>query len=51
MIVKRKLDGTVDESSADQKIHKLDTTVRDLSKIWRPAHSGTRFYGRLADKI
>ena len=32
MIVKRKLDGTVDESSADKKIHRLDATVRDLSK-------------------
>ena len=30
MIVKRKLDGAVDESSADRKIHKLDATVHNL---------------------
>ena len=47
-MVKRKLDGAVDGSSADQKIHKLDVTVRNLLKIWRPAPSGTWSYGRLA---
>ena len=26
-MVKRKLDGTLDESSVDQEIHKSDTTV------------------------
>ena len=40
-MVKRKLDGAVDRSSADQKI----------CIIWRPAPSGTWSYGRLADKI
>ena len=30
MMVKRKLDGAVDESSADQKIHKWDATVHSL---------------------
>ena len=29
-MVKRKLDGAVDESSADRKIRKLDATVRNL---------------------
>ena len=28
MMVKRKLDGTVDESSVDQEIRKSDVTVR-----------------------
>ena len=48
MMVKRKLDGAVDESSTDQKIRKSDTTVHNLWKIWRPAPSGTQSYGRLA---
>ena len=30
MIVKRKLDGTVDESSADQEIPKSDVNVHNL---------------------
>ena len=30
MMVKRKLDGTVDESSADREIRKSDATVRIL---------------------
>ena len=30
MMVKRKLDGAMDESSADQEIHKSDMTVLDL---------------------
>ena len=30
MMVKRKLDGKVDESSADQEIRKSDATVNDL---------------------
>ena len=46
-MVKRKLDGAVDESSVDRKIHKLDATVCNLLKIWRPAPSGTRSYSRL----
>ena len=29
-MVKRKLDGSVDESSADQEIHKSDMTVHNL---------------------
>ena len=55
MMVKRKLGGAVDESSADQEIRKFDATVHNLWKIWRPAPSGTRSYsrqaGRLADEI
>ena len=47
-MVKKKLDGGVDESSADQKIRKLDATVRNLGKNWRPAPSGTGSYGRLS---
>ena len=35
MIVKRKLDGAMDEFSVDQEIHKSDVTVH----IWRPAYS------------
>ena len=30
MMVKRKLDGAADESSADQGIHKSDATVHNL---------------------
>ena len=30
MMVKRKLDGTVDESSADQEFRKSDTTVHNV---------------------
>ena len=30
MMFKRKLDGVVDESSADQEIRKSDTTARNL---------------------
>ena len=30
MMAKRKLDGTVDESSADQEIHESYTTVHNL---------------------
>ena len=47
-MVKRKLNGAVDESSADRKIYKSDVTVHNLRKIWRPAPSGTGSYGRLA---
>ena len=46
-MVKRKLDGAVDESSVDQKICKWDATVHNLCKIWRPTPSGTQSYGRL----
>ena len=55
MTVKRKLDSAVDESSADQDFRKFSATVHNLRKIWRPAPSGTGFYGRqsssLADEI
>ena len=47
-MVKRKLDGAVELSSADRKIRKSNVTVHSLEKIWRPAPSGTTFYGRLA---
>ena len=48
MMVKRKLDGAVDKSSADWEIRKSDAIVRNLWKIWRPVPGGTRSYGRLA---
>ena len=47
-MVKRKLDGAVDESLADRKIRKWDATVHNLWKIWRLAPSGTQSYGRQA---
>ena len=49
-MVKRKLDGAVDESSADREIRKSDAIVRNLWKIWRPVPSGTQSYGRLAGR-
>ena len=48
MMVKRKLDGAVDKSSADCEIRKSDAIVHNLWKIWRPVPSGTRSYGRQA---
>jgi len=33
MMAKRKQDGTMDESSADQEIHKPDVTVHILRKM------------------
>ena len=52
MMIKRKLDGAVDKSSADQETcSKLDTTAHILGKIWRPTPSGTRFYGRRANSL
>ena len=52
-MVKRKLDGAVDESSADQKIHEWDATVNITCEI-----SGGLYLvepgltaGRLADEI
>ena len=45
-MVKRKLDGAVDESSANQEIRKSDMTVHNLWKIFRPPPSGTEFYCR-----
>ena len=33
MMVKRKLDGAVDESSADQEIHKSDVAVHNWEKF------------------
>ena len=55
MVVKRKLGGTVDESSADKEIRKSNVAVHNFLKIWRPAPSGNGSYGRPslhpADKI
>ena len=51
MIVKRKPDGAVDESSVDQAIRKFDAIVHKLWKIWRPAPSGTWQSGSPADEI
>ena len=42
-MVERKLDGTVDESSADQDICKSDATAH---KIWWSAPNITGSYGR-----
>ena len=50
-MVKRKLDGTVDESLADQKIRKSDVIVHNLWKILRPAPSGTESYGRKTARL
>ena len=47
MMVKRKLDGEVDESSANGEIHKSDETEHTLRKMWRPTPSRTGSYGRL----
>ena len=49
-MVKRKLDGTVDESSVDRKICKFYAIVHNLWKIWSPAPSGTGSYGRRAGR-
>ena len=46
MMAKRKLDGAVDESSANQEIYKSYVSVHNLWKTWRPAPSGTGSYGR-----
>ena len=43
MVVKRKLDGEVDESSADHEIRKSDVIVQNLGKN---CTSGIRTYGR-----
>ena len=51
MMVTTKLDGPVDESSADQGICKSDITIKNLLKIWRPAPSRAGSYGKLADEI
>ena len=50
MMVKRMLDAddAVDKSSADQEIRKIDASVHNLWKIWRPAPSGTGSYSRQA---
>jgi len=45
-MVKRKLDGAVEESSADREIRKSDMIVHNLWKIWRPKPSGTGSYDR-----
>ena len=39
--------GAVDNSLADHKTRKSDTTVHNLWKIWRPAPSGMGSYGWL----
>ena len=46
MMVKRKLHGALEEPSADQEIHKSNSTIHYLCKICRPAPSGTGSYGR-----
>ena len=46
-MIKRKLNGPMDKSLADQEILKSDATVHNL---WRPALSGTVPYGRQAIK-
>ena len=53
-MVKRKLDGTVNESSADQKTCKSDAAVRNLWKIWRPVPTAVEpglTAGRLAGRL
>ena len=45
-MVKRKLDGAVDKSSADQEIRKSNVSVHNLWKISRFASSGTEFNDR-----
>ena len=45
-MVKIKLDGAVDKSSVDQEICKSDATVNNLRKIWMPAPSRARSYGK-----
>ena len=49
-MIKRKLDGAVDESSVNREIRKSDAIVRNLWKIWRPAPSGTGSYGKQAGR-
>ena len=50
-MVKRQLDGAVDESSAEQEIRKSNAIVHiNLWIIWRPTPSGTGSYGRLAGR-
>ena len=49
-MVKRKLDGALDESSADRDFCKPGVTVHNLLKIWRPALSGTGSYGRQSSR-
>ena len=41
MMIKRKLDGAVEEFSADCGNRKFDATVHNLWKIWKPASRGT----------
>ena len=45
-MVKRKLDGAVNESLADQEIYKSNAIVHNQWKIWRPTPSGTGPYSR-----
>ena len=40
-MIKSELDGTEDESSADQEIPKSNVIVHNLWKIWRAAPNGT----------
>ena len=49
-MVKRKLDGTMDESSVNQETCKSNVIVHSLWKIWKPAPSITGSYGLQAGK-
>ena len=46
MMVKKKLDGTVDESSADQKICKSDVMAGRQAGGWAGGQAGGRAGGR-----
>ena len=47
MMIKWKLDGAVDKSSADQEICNCTEPV----KFWRPTPSGNGSYGRLTGSL
>ena len=49
-MAKRKLDGAVDESSADREIHKSNAILHNLWKILRPVPSEIGSYGRQAGR-
>ena len=46
-VMEKEARGAVDNSLADHKTRKSDTTVHNLWKIWRPAPSGMGSYGWL----
>ena len=50
VMVRRKLDGALDEPSVDRNFRKPHATVHNLWKIWKPAPSGTGSYGRQAGR-